>query len=34
MHELLRAFGRRQLKAPRSFHDALAALVPQQFHAP
>jgi RimJ/RimL family protein N-acetyltransferase len=32
--DLLRAFGRRQLKAPASIREALAALVPERFHSP
>lgn len=32
--DLLRAFGRRQLKAPASIREALAALVPERFHTP
>lgn len=31
--DLLRAFGHRQLKAPVSLRDALAALVPARFHS-
>lgn len=30
--DLLRAFGHRQLKAPASIREALAALVPERFH--
>lgn len=31
MHQLLRAFGRKQLKAPGRFHEALDALVSERF---
>jgi GNAT superfamily N-acetyltransferase len=31
LHALLRAFGRRQLKAPKSIRDVLAALIPDRF---
>lgn len=32
LHALLRAFGRRQLKAPKSIRDVLAALIPDRFN--
>jgi RimJ/RimL family protein N-acetyltransferase len=31
LHAMLRAFGRRQLKPPKSIRDALAALIPDRF---
>jgi RimJ/RimL family protein N-acetyltransferase len=32
MHDLLRAFGRKQLRAPVGFREVLDALVPKSFH--